>query len=72
MNFSKIDFQMDLLRKVFCFKIKGINLKTTKHKKQNTKQKKKTKTKSQIKIFDNWANQSGEKGDQSSLFSDGL
>ena len=29
----KIDFQRDLLRKVFYFKIKEINLKTTKHKK---------------------------------------
>ena len=36
----KIDFQRDLLRKIFCFKIRGINLKTTKHKKQNTKQNK--------------------------------
>ena len=30
----EIDFQMDLLRKVFCFKIKEINLKTIKHKNQ--------------------------------------
>ena len=63
---------MDLLRKVFCFKIKGINLKTTKHKKQNTKQKKKTKTKSQSEIFDNRANSSGENGSQSSLFYEDL
>ena len=34
----KIDFQRDLLRKLFYFKIKEINLKTTKHKKWNTKQ----------------------------------
>ena len=38
--FCKIDFQCDLLRKLFYFKIKKINLKTTKHKKQNTKQNK--------------------------------
>ena len=31
---KKIDFQRDLLRKVFYFKIKEINLKTTKYKKQ--------------------------------------
>ena len=36
----KIDFQGDILRKVFYFQIKEINLKTTKHKKQNTKQNK--------------------------------
>ena len=36
----EIDFQRDILRKVFYFKIKKINLKTTKHKKQNTKQNK--------------------------------
>ena len=29
-EFFKIDFQRDLLRKVFCFKIKDINLKTIK------------------------------------------
>ena len=29
-EFFKIDFQRDLLRKVFCFKIKEIDLKTTK------------------------------------------
>ena len=40
-DFFKIDFQRDLLRKVFYFKIKGNNLKITKHKKQNTKQNKK-------------------------------
>ena len=40
----------NILRKVFYFKIKEINLKTTKHKKQNTKQNKK-KTKSQSKFF---------------------
>ena len=31
---------MDLLKKVFCFKIKEVHLKTTKHKKHNTKQNK--------------------------------
>ena len=37
----KIDFQMDLLRKkYFILKIKEINLKKTKHKKQKTKQNK--------------------------------
>ena len=30
-DFFKIDFQRDLLRKVFYFKIKEINLKTTKY-----------------------------------------
>ena len=39
-EFFKIDFQRDLLRKLFYFEIKEINLKTTKHKKQNTKQNK--------------------------------
>ena len=48
-------FNEEHLRKVFYSKVKGINLETTKHKKQNTKQKKK-KTKSQSKIFDNRAN----------------
>ena len=38
-----MDFQRDLLRKVFYFKIKEINLKATKHKKQNTKQTKENK-----------------------------
>lgn len=46
---------MDLLRKVFYFKIKEINLKTTKHKKQKYKAKQ-NKRKSQSKIFDNQAN----------------
>ena len=40
MNFFKMDFQRDLLRKVFYLKIKEINLKTTEHKKQKTKQNK--------------------------------
>ena len=35
-----MDFQRDLLRKLFYFEVKEINLKTTKHKKQNTKQNK--------------------------------
>ena len=35
-----MDFQRDFLRKVFYFKIKEINLKSTKHKKQNTKKNK--------------------------------
>ena len=71
MNFSKIDFQMDLLRKVFCFKIKGINLKATKHKKQNTKQKK---NENKITKWNFWqrANSSGENGGQSSLFFYGI
>ena len=47
----EIYFQRDLLRKIFSFKIKEINMKTTEHKKQNSK-----KTKSQSKIFDNQAN----------------
>ena len=51
----KIYFQRDLLRKVFYFKIKEINLKTTKHKKQKYQAKQK-KTKSQSKFFDNQAN----------------
>ena len=51
----KIDFQRDLLKKVFYFKIKEINLKTTKHKKQKYQATRK-KTKSQSKIFYNQAN----------------
>ena len=52
----KIDFQMDLLRKkYFIFKIKEINLKTTKHEKQTTKPNKR-KTKSQNGIFYNRTN----------------
>ena len=58
-EFFKIDFQMDLLRKVFCFKIKEINLKTIKHKKQDTKQDKR-KQNHDVKIFCNQANQYGE------------
>ena len=38
-----MDFQRDFLRKVFYFKIKEINLKSTKHKKQNTKKTKENK-----------------------------
>ena len=37
-----IDFQRDLLRKVFYFKMKETNLKTKKHKKQNTNQNQRT------------------------------
>ena len=46
----EIDFQRNLLRKVFYFKIKEINLKTTKHKKQNTKQNK-TKQNHKVKFL---------------------
>ena len=52
----KIDFQRDLLRNIFYFKLKEINLKTKKKKKKNIKTKKQKKTKSQSKIFNNWAN----------------
>ena len=49
-EFFKIDFQIDPLRKVFYFKIKEINLKTTKHKKTKYQAKQK-KTKSQSKFL---------------------
>ena len=45
-----MDFQRDLLRKVFYFEVKEINLKTTKHKKQNTKQNKR-KRNHKVKFF---------------------
>ena len=61
----------NILRKVFYFKMKEINLKKNKmyETKYQTKQKK---TKSPSRIFYKRKNWSGENGGQSSLFSDGL
>ena len=56
---------------MFYFKIKEINLKTTRHKELNIKQKQK-RTKSQSRVFDNQENWNGGNGGQSSLFSNGL